>query len=99
MHPSGYDRLDRAVHERTGFHLEEQSPLTYAHAITVPTLVAQVHDDVMTTPKDVQAIYDAIPVDDKKLDWIEDRALRFEGYNYFSDHPEVAASWFDDHVS
>jgi hypothetical protein len=23
---------------------------------------------------------------------------RFDGYNYFSDHPEVAASWFDDHV-
>jgi len=62
----GYDRFDRAVHERIGLHLEEQSPLTYAHAM---------------------------------LDWIEGTTRRFDGYNYFSDHPEVAASWFDDHVS
>lgn len=95
----GYDRLDRAVHERIGLHLEEQSPLTYAHAITVPTLVTQVHGDVMTRPEDVQAVYDAIPVDDKRLDWIEGTTRRFDGYNYFSDHPEVAAGWFDDHVS
>jgi pimeloyl-ACP methyl ester carboxylesterase len=45
----GYDRLDQAVLERTGLHLEEQSPLTCVPAITVPTLVGQVHDDVMTT--------------------------------------------------
>lgn len=94
----GYDRLDRAVHERIGLHLEEQSPLTYAHAITVPTLVAQVHDDTMTRPEDVQAIYHAIRVEDKRLDWIEGTTRRFDGYNHFSVHPEVAVSWFDGHV-
>jgi len=34
---------------------------------TVPTLVAQVHDDTMTRPEDVQDIYDAIPVAEKSL--------------------------------
>jgi len=94
----GYDRLDRACYERTGLHLEEQSPLTYASAITVPTLVAQVHDDLMTRPEDVRAVHDAIPVEDKKMVWIHGTDRRFDGYNYFSEHPEVAAGWFDDHV-
>ncbi|MER5436739.1 alpha/beta hydrolase [Streptomyces sp. NPDC002588] len=94
----GYDRLDQAVLERTGFHLAEQSPAKYASAITVPTLVGQVHDDVMTTPEAVQAVHDAIPVEDKKMHWIYGTSRRFDGYNYFSEHPEVAVAWFDEHV-
>jgi hypothetical protein len=43
---------------RTGFHVDEQSPIPHAKAVRVPTLVAQVHDD--TYPSDVQAIYDNI---------------------------------------
>jgi hypothetical protein len=61
----GYEKFDKAVHERTGFHLSEQSPLDHVKAVTVPTLVAQVHDDTMTRPEDVQEIYDAIPVAEK----------------------------------
>ncbi|MGX1675567.1 hypothetical protein [Streptomyces sp. NPDC055400] len=94
----GYDRLNQAVHECTGLHLEEQSPLTYTPAISFPTLVAQVRDDAMTRPEDVQAIYDAIPVEDKSMVWIESTTRRFDGYNYFSEHPEDAVKWFDDHV-
>jgi ATP-dependent DNA ligase len=44
----GYDKFDKAVHERTGFHLSEQSPLKHVKSVTGPTLVAQVHDDTMT---------------------------------------------------
>jgi hypothetical protein len=94
----GYDRLDRAVHERIGLHLDEQVPALYAPGITVPTMVSQLHDDVMTRPEDVQAVHDAIPVDDKKMHWFCGSTRRFDGYNYFSDHPGVAVSWFDDHV-
>src|SRR6476620_5696456 len=47
----GYEKCDEAVHERTGFHLSEQSPLEHVKAVTVPTLVAQVHDDTMTRRK------------------------------------------------
>jgi len=67
----GYDKFDKAVHERTGFHHSEQSPLKHVKAVTVPTLVAQVHDDTMTRPQDVQEIYDAIPVAEKSLYWME----------------------------
>jgi len=56
----GYEKCDRAVHERTGFHLSEQSPLEHVKAVTVPTLVAQVQDDTMTRSQQFQDIYDAM---------------------------------------
>jgi hypothetical protein len=75
--PDGYAQFDKALGERTGFHLAEQSPLGYAKSIRIPTLVAQVHHDSMTRPEDVQSIYDAIPVDEKTLVWIEGMPQRF----------------------
>ncbi|MFJ3641040.1 alpha/beta hydrolase family protein [Streptomyces sp. NPDC090108] len=95
--PDGYDRFDTRLHERTGFRLAEQSPLEYARSIRMPTLVAQVHHDSMTRPEDVQSIYDAIPAEQKKLVWIEGTTRRFDGYNYFGEHPEVAIDWFETH--
>ena len=94
----GYANFDKAVHERTGFHLAEQSPLEHVKAVSVSTLVAQVHHDTMTRPQDVQDIYDAIPVDEKSLHWITGTDRRFDGYNYFGVHPEVAVEWFDKYV-
>lgn len=95
----GYAKYEKAQHEITGFHVSEQSPLEYVKAITVPTLVAQVHHDTLTRPQDVQDIYDAIPVADKSLHWIEGTTRRFDGYNYFGVHPEVPIDWFDKHIS
>ncbi len=83
------------MHERTGFHLSEQSPLEHVTAVSVPTLVAQVHDDTMTRPQD---IYDAIPVTAKSLYWIEGAERRFDGYNFFGVHPEIPIEWFDKHL-
>lgn len=95
--PDGYARFDRALREQTGFRLDEQSPLECAKSIRIPTLVAQVHHDSMTRPEDVQSIYDAIPVNAKKLVWIEGTTQRFSGYNHFGEHPEVAIDWFHSH--
>ncbi|GAF44324.1 hypothetical protein RW1_012_01430 [Rhodococcus wratislaviensis NBRC 100605] len=95
----GYEKFDKAVHERTGFHLAEQSPLEHVEAVTVPTLVAQVHDDVMTRPEDVQSIYDRLPVEDKELYWIEGTDRRFDGYNFFGVHPELPINWFDKYIA
>lgn len=65
----------------------------------MPTLVAQVHDDTMTRPEDVQAIYDALPVADKDLHWITGTDRRFDGYNYFGTHPEIPINWFNKHLT
>jgi uncharacterized protein len=51
----------------------------------------------MTRPEDVQSIYDAIPVEEKKLVWIRETTRRIDGYNYFGKHPEVAIDWFASH--
>lgn len=51
----------------------------------------------MTRPEDVQSIYDALPVEDNELYWIEGTGRRFDGYNFFGVHPELPIEWFDKH--
>jgi hypothetical protein len=41
----------------------------------------------MTRPEDGRAVYEAIPVEDKRLDWIEGTTRRFNGYDHFSNQP------------
>jgi len=95
---NGVELFDEALHRRTGFHVDEQSPIPHAKAVRVPTLVVQVLDDALTYPSDVQAIYDNIAAVDKKLHWIQGTDQRFRGYNYFGEHPEIAIEWFDTHM-
>jgi uncharacterized protein len=95
----GVKMFDAAIHKRTGFHLDELSPIEHAKAVRVPTLVVQVHDDVLTKPSDVQTIYDNISSQDKKLFWIEGTTRRFDGYNYFGEHPELMLDWFNAHMT
>ena len=63
-----------------------------ARSVTVPTLVTQVHDDFRTKPSNVQEIFDTIAAEDKKLFWIEGTDERFQGYNYWNDHPSSCSS-------
>lgn len=94
----GTEQFDEAIHKLNGFHMDELSPIPHAHAVTVPTLVAQVHDDVLTKPSDVQTIFDKMSATDKKLFWIEGTDQRFRGYNYFGDNPALMVEWFDSHT-
>ncbi|KRQ19275.1 MULTISPECIES: alpha/beta hydrolase [Mycobacteroides] len=94
----GAKAADQALHIATGWHLNELSPREYAKDVTLPTLVVQVHHDSMVYPKDVQSIYDNVAATDKKLFWIEGTTNRFDGYTYFTDHPELLLEWFDTHI-
>ena len=96
---NGPEMFDSAVRRFHGFGIDELSPIEHAGAVKVPTLVLQVHDDVLTKPSDVQTIYDNISAADKKLFWIEGTTLRFQGYNYFSDNPQMMLDWFNSHIS
>ena len=53
----------------------------------------------MTRPQDVQEIYDAIPVAEKSLYWMEGTDRRFDGYNFFGAHRELPIEWFDKHIN
>jgi hypothetical protein len=94
----GRESFDNALNRRSGYRLDDFRPIEEARSVTVPTLVAQVHDDFTMPPSYVQAIYDTISAEDKKLFWIEGTDLRFQGYNYFGEHPELLLEWFDTHM-
>ncbi len=94
----GPEQFDQAIHKLNGFHIDELSPIPHAHAVKVPTLVSQVHDDFLTKPSDVQTIFDTISAADKELFWIEGTDQRFQGYNYYGEHPERMLDWFNKHI-
>ena len=93
-----FDDLDEQIFRRISFHIDELSPVPWARHVTVPTLLYQVRDAVYTTPDDVQAIYDNIPVD-KRLLWIEGTTRRWDGYTHFQREPRHVLDWFDAHLA
>ncbi|MDN7589926.1 alpha/beta hydrolase family protein [Burkholderia seminalis] len=93
-----FDAIDREVQLITSFRIDQVSPLEYAKHWQAPAFLLQVRDDALTKPGDVQSIFDNIPVADKKLFWLEGSTRRWDGYNYFSEHPEQLIAWFDEHV-
>jgi hypothetical protein len=92
------DDIDREIQLITSFTMDQMSPIPYAKNVRVPTFITQVHDDALTKPSDVQQIFDNIPVRDKKLFWIEGTTRRWDGYNYFPEHPKQMIEWFDTHM-
>jgi predicted alpha/beta-fold hydrolase len=81
-----YADINKKAKEFTGCSLEEMSPKTFVKDITVPVLYVQVKADPWTTHEDIEGFYQSTP-SEKMLLWIEGKE-RFEGYNYFGDHPE-----------
>lgn len=89
--------FEQKYREIWGYSIADSSPIDDAPFVTMPTYVSQVKADKMTCSSDVQAIYDAIPVKDKKLYWIEGTDQRFRGYTYFSEHPQTMLDWYQQH--
>jgi uncharacterized protein len=79
---------------KTSIDLDDMGVLPWPKAVRVPTLMYQVKDDPVSTPKDAQDIFDAISASEKKLHWIMGTDLRFEGYTFFQKHPEMVLDWF-----
>ena len=98
---TGFDLVDRvldAQRERHGFGFAEA--LDYVPSLTVPVLYAQVQNDVytfntQTGQNDIQEIMDATPTAHDII-WIGPdqetpfgTGSRFDGYQYFNQHPEA----------
>ena len=95
------DRLDefnQLLRLRTSVGLEQRVPQEWAKTVRIPTFIYQVHDDTLTEPEDVQAMYDNIPVAEKKLQWIEGTKARWDGYLEFQRRPEPMLEWFDKYM-
>ncbi|MBY6160308.1 alpha/beta hydrolase [Mameliella alba] len=78
-----------------GFTNAEMTPHLFAADVKVPTFVVQVHDDAWTTPEDGETTFDLLGSAEKEFFWIEGTTRRFDGYNYFGQHPDRMLAWFD----
>ena len=67
--------------------------------VRVSTFLYQVRGDTLTHPSDVQAMYDNIPVTEKKLRWIEGTTARWDGYLEFQRRPQPMLDWFAQYMS
>ncbi|MEL7028117.1 MAG: hypothetical protein AAGL49_02660 [Pseudomonadota bacterium] len=63
----------------------------------VPTLLVQARKDPWTDLEFIQSAFDALPAE-KELHWLDEPTHRFDGYNWFADHPEKMLEWFDARV-
>jgi uncharacterized protein len=91
--------LEQRLILRTGIGFGRRTPQEWARNVTVPTFLYQVHGDVLTEPSDVQAMFDNIPVADKKLAWIHGTTRRWDGYLEFQRRPEPMLDWFAKHMN
>jgi uncharacterized protein len=96
------DRLDdfnTLLRLKTSVGLERRIPQEWAKNVRVPTFLYQVQGDTLTEPEDVQAMFDNIPVADKKLQWIEGTTARWDGYLEFQRRPQPMLDWFAQYMS
>ncbi|AOW92815.1 hypothetical protein BFN03_09310 [Rhodococcus sp. WMMA185] len=95
--PDAIGHFETCIELLTSFQVDDYDMTRYATSVTVPTLVVQVRDDSMTREVDVQAIYDAIPAEDKEMLWIDGTPIRHHGYTYFAEHPQEMIDWYNAH--
>jgi hypothetical protein len=96
------DRLDdfnTLIRLRTSVGLDQRVPQEWARNVRVPTFLYQVRSDILTHPSDVQAMFDNIPVAEKKLQWIEGTTARWDGYLEFQRRPQPMLDWFAQYMS
>jgi len=91
--------LEQRIVLRTSIGFGPRSPQEWARHVCIPTFLYQVHDDMLTEPSDVQAMFDNIPVDDKRLEWIRSTTARWDGYLEFQRRPEPMLEWFEKHMA
>ena len=93
----GVDAFEPIYNGITGLTVDDHDIIPKAASINVPTFFFQVRDDTNSRWTDVQEMYELVPVDDKKIEYLEGTPWRFQGYNYFSDNPAEMIEWFDAH--
>jgi pimeloyl-ACP methyl ester carboxylesterase len=91
-----YPGINRCARKFTGYSLEEMSPREAVKNIEIPTLYAQVEQDPWTRKSDIESFYRQTP-GEKKLLWLKGQE-RFDGYNYFGEHPEAMLQFFETYL-
>ncbi|KAI7228686.1 alpha/beta-hydrolase [Hortaea werneckii] len=58
--------FDKRIHDLTGFHLADLTPIPHGKNVTCPTLFAQIRKDSLIDTKDSQEIFDALSSKEKE---------------------------------
>ena len=80
----------------TGYSLDHPI-LDHVEKVITPTLLLQGYRDMSTNMDFIRALYDRLPVE-KRMYWMEETIHRFDGYNYFADHPKEMLDWFQHYL-
>lgn len=89
-----YRHAEAYYRERTGGYSLLPPIETAAKAVCVPTRLVQSRKDPNTNLAWIAEVYDNFPVE-KEMFWLEEPTHRFDGYNWFADHPRDMLDWFD----
>ncbi len=87
--------VEKFVDWQSKYHLEDMSPAKFAKDIKVPTLYVQTRNDPWTELSDITGFYESTK-SAKEFFWLEGFTHRFQGYQYFGDHPEKMLSWLQE---
>jgi pimeloyl-ACP methyl ester carboxylesterase len=79
---------------RGKYPLEKMSPVDFVKDIKVPTMYVQTKNDPWTELSDIQGFYDQTP-SPKEFFWLEGLTHRFQGYQYFGEHPQKMLWWLE----
>ncbi len=91
-----YRHADAHYKRHTGIPLDY--PITPAvEKVTVPTLLCQGQKDPWTNLDFIKEVYHRLPME-KEMYFMEEPTHRFDGYNWFNDHPEKMLGWFEKHL-
>ena len=88
------------MHSRKSSISAYMSPMPGIKSLKIPVYYSQVKEDNMTIPKDLEEIYEATPVEEKTLHWIEweGHTDRFHGYQYWYNFPEKMIKFLNKHT-
>lgn len=91
--------MEQRIIQRTGIDFARRNPQDWARNVRVPTLLYQVHEDVLTDPSDVLTTFENISVAEKRLQRIEGTTARWDGYLEFQRRPQPMLEWFAKHLA
>lgn len=97
--PERIDELEREIQLQVSFRFADMTPVAWASSVRTPTYLYQVRDDLLTDPSDVQGMFDAIPVAEKHLQWIEGTTARWDGYLDLQRDPQPKLDFLARHMA
>jgi predicted alpha/beta-fold hydrolase len=84
--------IKQFVNLQSKYLLQDMSPASYVKDIQVPTLYVQTRNDPWTESTDILGFYENTTAT-KEFYWLEGLTHRFQGYQYFGEHPEKMLLW------